>query len=314
VPPHEITRLGAVVLTHGEHESYLVVISDLLEQGMDATDICVVHNPVRPTDPTPAVPAGAQAIRMPGNLGYANGMNTGMRQQLARGVEWVWLLTHDVRLHPGALAAMRAAAENSAGYGALGPLLLIAGTWTVFSLGGERSRFGHPHNAGFGTRLEDGPVAAATVRRCTWLDGSSIMLRAEALRAVGLYDPSLFIYAEDTLLCLRLEQAGWDVGVVSAARAEQSAGTVSRPGPVAFLQARNGLRYARELGTRGSVAAAVGRLSRETVHLLRVATTGPQRRSALIQAFTAWVGVLAFVAGRAGAPPTWLPGRGDTRA
>jgi GT2 family glycosyltransferase len=306
-------ELAAVVLTHGEHDIYQQTVGDLLEQGLDPEDVCVVHNPVKPTDREVTAPDGVTVIRMAGNLGYALAMNTGMRHQLERGAEWIWLLTHDVRLRPGALEAMRTAARAGDRTGALGPVILQLGTDTVFSLGGQRSPSGLPYNSGYGTELAAHRPAAEAIRPCSWLDGSSIMLRAAALREVGLYDPTLFGYTEDAHLCLRLEHAGWGVGVVDRARVEQTAGSVSRPGPVAFLRARNDLFYVRGYGGWPAVARALRRYVRDSIHLLRLSVTGPRRRVAVIECYAKWIGALAFLGRRRGAPPEWLPGRGDMR-
>jgi GT2 family glycosyltransferase len=307
-------ELSAVILTYREYDSYRCVLADLLAQGMPEQDVLVVHNPVSVSDRAVEVPPPVTVIRMPGNAGYAGGMNAGMRLALDRGAEWIWLLTHDVRLRPGALEAMRAAAREHRECGALGPLLLNAGTDVVFSLGGERTRWGVPYNAGFGTPWHDAPPQPGATRACAWLDGSSIMLRVRALREVGLYDAAMFGYAEDAELCLRLERAGWSVRVVEGAIAEQSAGASSRPGAVAFLLARNRLRYAHAAAGRWAIIPALITELRETIHFLRLAVTGPGRRAAAIQSLAAWVGVAAFLCGRGGPPPRWLPGRGDMRA
>ena len=113
------------------------------------------------------------------------------------------------------------------------------------------------------------------------------------------------------MLCLRLERAGWSIGIVATAAAAQVSGQLSRPGLSAFLIARNCLRYAREAAGRAGIAALLARYLRQTVHLLRVSLTGPHRRAALIQLFATWTGALAFFAGRSGPPPAWLPGRGE---
>ncbi|HEY6397221.1 MAG TPA: glycosyltransferase family 2 protein [Solirubrobacteraceae bacterium] len=307
-------QLSAVILTYREYDSYQYVLSDLLEQGMPEDDVCIVHNPVTPSDRVVEASSAIAVLRMPGNAGYAGGMNAGMRYQLERGAQWIWLLTHDVRLRAGALAAMLAAAREHRECAALGPVLLNAGTDVVFSLGGERTRWGLPYNAGYGERWDGRPPAPGPTRACAWLDGSSIMLRAGALREVGVYDTAMFGYAEDAELCLRLARAGWSVRVVQHALAEQTAGASSRPGAVAFLLARNGLRYAREAVGRRAIVPMLVHDLRVSAHFLRVALTGPGRRAAAIQCGATWVGVLAYLAGRTGPPPAWLPGRGDMQA
>jgi GT2 family glycosyltransferase len=301
---------AAVILTHGEHQSYRLILSDLLTQGLPPEAITVVHNPVRPTDPSVDAPPGVDVIRMPGNAGYAAGMNAGMERRLDDGAEWIWLVTHDVRLRAGAVKAMVTAADTWPDCGALGPLLVVAGTQVLFSMGGERTRWGRLYSAGQGSRFDEGRGSAAT-RSCVWLDGSSIMLRARALRDVGLYETALFGYTEDAELCWRLERAGWSVRVVGAAVAEQTSGQTSRPGPVTYLLVRNNLRYARAVVGRTAVPPMLGRVIRDSIHYARVAVTGPDRRPALIMLCATWTGVVDFFRLRIGPPPSWLPGRGD---
>jgi GT2 family glycosyltransferase len=310
VHDHHSLRIGAVILSLGEHDSYRQVVADLLDQGLASADICIVHNPIRAEDRPVEAPPGASVLRLPRNLGYAGGMNAGMRHQLDRGVGWVWLLTHDVHLRPGAIDAMRRAAASAHEFAALGPLLVLHDSEVVFSAGGQRTAGGHPFNEGNGMPLAAVRAPTSGVRPCTWLDGSTMMLRARALADVGLYDTSLFGYTEDAQLCLRLERAGWAVGVVLDAVAEQASGSLTRPGTASFLMTRNTLRYAREAGGSPFVAQQLARHGRELLYFAREVIIGPKRRIALIQILATVLGTVAFLAGRGGPPPAWLPGRG----
>jgi N-acetylglucosaminyl-diphospho-decaprenol L-rhamnosyltransferase len=46
---------------------------------------------------------------------------------------------------------------------------------------------------------------------CDWTSGSFMLCRREALLGSGLLDERFFIYSEETDLCLRVKQAGWEI-------------------------------------------------------------------------------------------------------
>ena len=46
---------------------------------------------------------------------------------------------------------------------------------------------------------------------CDWTSGSFMLVRREALEGAGLLDERFFLYCEETDLCLRIKQAGWEI-------------------------------------------------------------------------------------------------------
>lgn len=50
--------------------------------------------------------------------------------------------------------------------------------------------------------------------RIAWVFGASMFIRREAFAAVGGFDPGFFLTSEETDLCLRLRQHGWEIGFV----------------------------------------------------------------------------------------------------
>lgn len=302
--------LGVVVLSYGSGARYRPLLDSLLVEGLEPSRILVVHNPSTPEEPAPADLGGCEVLRASHNLGYAAGMNLGIERQLGRGRERLLLLTHDARLRPGSLRRLLDAAESNPAYGALGPVLLVAGTEDPFSYGGVDRRDGGVEHR------KARPAGAGGIAPCAWIDGGTMLLRADALRAVGSCDERLWGYAEDADLCLRIRRAGFSVGVVLDAGADQDSGAAKRPGPWAYLLTRNGLAYARRAAGRAGVARLGAKTSFYVLReLLRTLVRGVGLRPG--PAGETWAvatgrarGLIDFARGRWGPPPR-LPGGGD---
>src|SRR6266545_5185286 len=72
------------------------------------------------------------------------------------------------------------------------PLVSALGLLTVGKLGVKQSRGDAPHAV-------------------DWVTGAALVVRREALDAVGLFDEEFFLYSEEVDLQFRLRQAGWEV-------------------------------------------------------------------------------------------------------
>jgi GT2 family glycosyltransferase len=304
--------LGAVVLCHGpdaqEHVRPLVL--ELLEQGVAPTQVTIVRNSNASDGPFEAPASGIALIKPGRNLGYAGGMNLGIQDQQDKGRALILLLTMDVRLERGAVARLREGALPATKYGIFGPELRWAGT--------DRTTWGARWN-GLGkvdhiqTRPADGDGDG--IVESDSIDGAVMLIRAKVLEDIGPLHDHLFMYFEETEFCLRAKRAGWRVGVVLGAVAEQSSGETRRPGAFNYLMARNGLEFARLVaGWRGVVAT----LWRDVVQSWRLVkmrfspkSDERRRRFATVSMAALWLGVLAFIRRRWGPPPNDLPGSGD---
>jgi GT2 family glycosyltransferase len=302
--------LRAVVLTYGSGRQYEPLLESLAREGVGLDRILIVHNPSVPTEQAPA-PAGVEVLAASHNLGYAAGMNLGIRRQLERGCELILALTHDARFRPGALQRLLAAAADNPGYGALGPALLLTGTEVPFSFGGLTRR-----NGNVGHRRELGAVENG-LADCDWVDGGTILVRAEVLRRVGCFDERFWGYLEDADLCLRITRAGYGVAVVVDAAADQDPGKAKRLGPWAYLMTRNRIAYSgRSVGPTGVLRVTARALYGAGVEALRTAIRlvrlrpGPAEDPWAVAVGTVR-GIADFYRRRWGPPPAGLPGGGD---
>jgi GT2 family glycosyltransferase len=302
------SALGCVVLAYGRGGQAATLLRSLPARGVPLSSVVVVHNPARPDDPDLELPGAVEVLRMPRNRGYAAGMNAGIVRHLQRPeIEHVLLLTHDVRLRDGCITRLLAAAQGDPSLGALGPVLIDGRDGSVFSYGMERVAGGVRHRRS---------PPRASVARCDALDGSVMLLRAEALRTAALFDERFFMYFEETDLCLRIARTGRMVAVVTDAVAEQESGLARRPAAFGYLMVRNGLEVARRAGGARGVAMAIVRLvllEHGFAMWPTIRSRGRKRVTAYDRARLAggWVGLLAFLTRRFGPPPAFLVARGD---
>lgn len=301
-----------MVLTYGTGAEHEPLLASLLGEGMPAERIVVVHNPAAPEEADPAVPPGCELLRASHNLGYAAGMNLGAGRQLAHGdAELLLLLTHDARLRPGALGGLIAAARARSGCGVLGPALVFDGTEAPFSYGGLTRA-----NGTMAHRSERPPAAPDGIAACDWIDGGTMLIRVGAWERVGGFDERLWSYCEEADLCLRISRAGYEIGVLLDALADQAPGGPKRPGPWSYLMTRNGAAYAYRAARMRGLAFFTARAAVLTVYeLIRTVARGLRLRHGTVEEPWATAvgtarGMLDFYRRRWGPPPP-LPGGGD---
>jgi GT2 family glycosyltransferase len=306
--------LGVVVLVYGSGADHTRLLSSILAEGVPATNVVIVHNPRSLDEPDLLSPRpGVCIVRASENRAYTGGMNLGVRHHLDRGASDIMLLTEDVRLRPRAIRLLLAASGRAPAYGILGPSIWLRGQGRPFSFGGTAGRGGVVGHRD--SRPDAGPDGIAG---CDWIDGAIMLIRSEVFREVGLLDERFFMYFEETELCLRAAKAGWRIGVVLGAVAEQSPGGSQRPGSYQYLCTRNGLAYAWRASGAGGLALACGRRVLECIDLLRAGLNprvSPRVRTlARLELTATWSGVVDFLLRRWGPPPSTLAGLGDMQA
>jgi GT2 family glycosyltransferase len=154
---------------------------------------------------------GLKVLEQAENRGFAAGSNAGIRWALADGSDFVWLLNNDTIASLDALQHLVTTAQADASIGAVGSPIFDMRNHTLLRAwaGGWVSL-----KTGLGGHLRH----RVPPERLDYLTAASMLIRAQALREVGLLDEGFFMYWEDADLCLRLRRAGWKLAV-----AEQTA-------------------------------------------------------------------------------------------
>ncbi len=142
-------------------------------------------------------------IQNPANRGFGAANNMALPQC---GGRHILFLNPDTLVRPGALAAMSAFLDNHPQVGLAGPRL-------VYPDGRPQESVSHRY---LGQKYA--PERYRGFRgEIAWVMGACMIAPAGVVRHVGGFDERFFLYGEEEDLCLRIRQAGWEIGFAGEA-------------------------------------------------------------------------------------------------
>jgi GT2 family glycosyltransferase len=129
------------------------------------------------------------------------------------------LLNEDSELEPGATAALHAAMAADERAGAAGAMLVRPDGQQQPSAW----RFPSPGTALLTALWLHRSLVVQSrgpdVRTVDWVQSAAMLVRREAAKAIGYFDPAFFVYSDEVDFCRRLAGAGWHTLYVPDARA-----------------------------------------------------------------------------------------------
>ena len=246
----------------------------------------------------------ASVIAQRHRAGFGANHNTVIRATRGR---YVYVLNEDATVEPGSFERLVAYMDSHPEVGAAGPQIgypdgrhqpsawrfpspaaAALGMLTLSRVGIEQSRGGEP-------------------RRVDWAMGCALLVRREALDRIGLFDESFFIYSEETDLCRRLADSGYETHFLPEVKVFHHVSQFSVDVPERRINEewRSRARYWRKhhspLAARGTALltglqyAARAAVGEAVLHLpegrrpVRIDTAAPARFR--LHARNAWAGV-----------------------
>jgi GT2 family glycosyltransferase/glycosyltransferase involved in cell wall biosynthesis len=252
-------RIAAIVLNHRAKDDTLLAVSALLASNSRPAEVIVVDNDVADEcrEPLSRHGDGVSYLHTGRNLGFAGGMNAGIRAALARGADDVLLVNADVFVPPDCIDRLQRELA-AGGTGIVGPLVrsrslpdLIGSAGIDYHPGTGRMKhraFGArvPHGSGRSSQIVDGRRDA--VSGCVMLISRAVFDR------IGLFDERYFFGFEEIDLCLRARAAGFDTRLAASVTVYHEGGrSIGPDSPRRFyFAARNHLLLASTLGAHRS--------------------------------------------------------------
>jgi GT2 family glycosyltransferase len=244
-------KVFAIMLALNQREQTVVALQSLLASEYPELHILVVDN--GSTDDTveylSATYPEVTLIVNDRNLGFAEGCNVGMRQALAHGAEYVFLMNNDLIIGRDSLKVLVDAAEADSTIGIVGPKIYYWGTSTILQSAGGTINWPRVRAELVGDGEED-LGQYDTVQESDFVSGSALLVKKAVLERVGFLDPLFFLYYEEVDWCLRARRAGFRVVCIPQALAwhKDRGSSVNDPYLINYFVTRNrlllGSRYA----------------------------------------------------------------------
>ena len=223
----------------------------------------------------------------PQNTGFTGGNQTGVREALQQGAEFIFLLNPDTTVAPDLLERLLETWDDHPNLGALGPLMLLYDApETIWSAGGmidSQGRVAH-------FRQGEHAPESREFEPCEFVSGCGLLFSRNVFEHVGFFDERFFLYFEESDLCARIRKAGYGVGMALGARlwhkVSRSTGRDSLL--TLYYMRRNQLLYLKKHGTRAGLYAAL----LDSLRLLAVWTLkrNPKRTTLLRALQDFWAG------------------------
>jgi GT2 family glycosyltransferase len=212
--------VAVIVLSWNGRDDTLGCLASLAAVSYPELVTIVVDN--GSSDGTPEALAAAfpavECIRSERNLGFAEGCNVGIRRALERGARYVLILNNDVEVDARFVEALVEEALRRPDAGALCSKVLYLDPPDLIWFAGASF---DPHSGYNGRQRgyrerDDGRFeeVVESDRAC----GAAMLVPRSVFEEVGLFDPELFAYSEDTDWSLRARAAGHRLYLVPASR------------------------------------------------------------------------------------------------
>jgi N-acetylglucosaminyl-diphospho-decaprenol L-rhamnosyltransferase len=251
------------------------------------------------------------------NSGFSAGNNLGIAAgQRLGGFDAFLLMNSDTIIYQGALQALAHALWTEPTIGLVGPRL----EWpsgevqpSCFRAISPTTEMAGAAKTGALSRLLRGDLPLSidsengTQREALdWISFACVLIRNEALSAIGPMDEGFFMYFEDVDYCRRANQAGWRIAYVPEARVVHLRGGVT-PGEFSQNERRRRPRFyyesrsrylAKYYGRTGPFRANLLWTLGRGISLARELTGGKSPHTAAREAHDIWIGALGGLRNR----------------
>ena len=228
-------RTAAVIVNYESGGALARCVGDLEASGI--VDVVVVDNGSSDGSLATAVRVvpGLEVVDPGENLGYGSAVTRGVAASSPE-LDLVLVCNPDLEVPIGAVDALVSALDADPGCALVGPLIrtpegdrypsarhfpsmVDAAGHALLGIFAPDNRFSRSY------QRTDLDLATDTAMTVDWVSGACFLVRRAAFEAIGGFDESYFMYAEDVDLCWRLGRKGFTVAYAPTAEVTHLQGT-----------------------------------------------------------------------------------------
>jgi GT2 family glycosyltransferase len=202
-------RIAVVIPNWNGQDVIARCIDSLLAQTIKPT-IVVVENGSTDSSDEILASYGSKIVvlKQPKNLGFAGGVNVGIRYAIDNGLDYVALFNNDAVADTQWLEELAQTLASDESVGIATPKMLKADKKTLDAVGTEYSIYGAPFPRG---RNEQDTGQYDEPSEVFGGAGGASMYRVSLLKEIGLFDEDFFAYYEEDDINFRAHLKGWRV-------------------------------------------------------------------------------------------------------
>lgn len=199
-------KIFIIILHFGDITVTQECIKSLLENETAAFEIIVVNNDKQKLfKQTFENAKNITVINNVENVGFAAGVNIGIKYALSKKADYILLLNNDTSIEKPFLQTLTVFLENNKHAGIVGPAIEFHKDGkTIYDLGGNINKL-----LGRTSHTEVEKIENVQPGQTTYVTGACMMIKKEVFEKAGFFDERFFLYYEDVDFCLRAEEKGF---------------------------------------------------------------------------------------------------------
>lgn len=210
---NNIPKIFAIILNYNSQDTIKDCLFSVFKSDYPNYEVVVVDNDSRDgsLEFSKTLFTRAHFIKNEKNIGFAAGINVGIRFALEKFADYVFILNPDAFIERKTISKLVKTAESMKKSGILSPIIYNSEKEGVWFSGGKikwlSMKAAHSQNDS-----KTNPYSTSYVSGC------AMLVKKDVFREVGLFDEDYFLYYEDADFCRRAKKKGFKCLIVPEAK------------------------------------------------------------------------------------------------